>query len=144
MHLHPRLRLRTLLIAVAVVGLALGGWQMWKRREYCLKRAASLARLAANGLNGAKETEEFWSPYCLHAERDRAGFLGGAVSSAPAMILPLDWRYAEMYEQHGGDYMRIAARFREQGLRLAEMAARYRHVARYPWLPMPSEMPPPE
>jgi hypothetical protein len=32
----PRLRLRTLLMAVAVAGTALGGWRMWRRREYCL------------------------------------------------------------------------------------------------------------
>jgi hypothetical protein len=39
--LRPRLRLRTLLIVVVVAGLALGGWTMWKRREYCLERIRS-------------------------------------------------------------------------------------------------------
>jgi hypothetical protein len=36
---HPRLRsrLHTLVIAVAIVGLTLGGWTMWRRREYCLR-----------------------------------------------------------------------------------------------------------
>ncbi len=42
----PRLRLRlwTLLIAVAVAGLAMGGWQIWRRREHCLNEAAWHAR----------------------------------------------------------------------------------------------------
>ena len=35
----PRVRLRTAMIGVAVVALAIGGWQMWERRRICQERA---------------------------------------------------------------------------------------------------------
>jgi cytochrome oxidase assembly protein ShyY1 len=50
--LRPRLRLRTLLIAVAVVAVVLGGWQMWRRREWRLERARLHRRLAESARAG--------------------------------------------------------------------------------------------
>src|SRR5581483_11415221 len=38
-----RFRIRALLLLVALAGMGLGGWKMWKRREYCLERIAALS-----------------------------------------------------------------------------------------------------
>ncbi len=47
-----RLRLRTLLIAVAVVAVVLDGWRVWKRREWRLERVRLHRRLAASARAG--------------------------------------------------------------------------------------------
>jgi hypothetical protein len=42
----PRFHLRTLLVAVAVAAVLLGGWRLLKRREYCPRSAATLEQAA--------------------------------------------------------------------------------------------------
>jgi hypothetical protein len=49
-----RLRLRTLLIAVAVAATAMGGWQMWERRRLCLERADQHSKAAVFLRSGAR------------------------------------------------------------------------------------------
>ncbi len=97
---RPRLRLRTLLIVVAVIALAIGGWQTWKRREYCLGRAATFEAKLADAERGYR-----WTLKAAHSRR------------TPLVI--------RRYQQ----YMELCRR----------AVARYHHVARYPWLPLPRE-----
>ncbi len=101
--LRPRLRLRTLLIAVAVAGLGFGGWTMWRRREECLELEA-------------------WYSGCIQHCR-----------------FQLKW-----IEGNDVETQRKRSELHAYATRAAQLAAQYRHVARYPWLPLPIEPPSPE
>ncbi len=92
----PRFRLRTLLIGVAFVALAIGGWQMCRRREFCLERA-------------------YW-----HSDQ-------------------ADWYRVDFRQISIGDFYAETRRAAclEEAAREEKIADRYRHVARYPWLPLP-------
>ncbi len=115
LRLGPRLRLRTLLIAVAVAGLALGGW---KRREYCLRRAVECDQAVAFYEFAKAETELIINVDWPDDSGPRPGTTGG--------------RSRKRYE---GSWLID----RKDADRNRELARRCRHVARYPWLPLPRE-----
>jgi hypothetical protein len=101
-----RLRLRTLLIAVAVMGLALGGWTMWRRREFCLERAQTYANTVSFQHQQASHHEQLARLY-----RDAGQDATPEEGRAAGCRAFAEWAYT--------------------------LGVRYRHVARYPWLPMP-------
>ncbi len=114
-----RLRLRTLLIAVAVAGLALGGWTMWKRREYCLERAA----------------------YCAAQEQLRRD--DAARSERQVQGMRSDPRY-RVHPRDGPFFRTLDARTasnRQMEAQYGELRRRYERTAWRPWLPIPTDPP---
>ena len=119
----PRLRLRTLLIAVAVAGLALGGWQMWRRWDYCRARFAEYADYAET--NRAKA--EGYAASAREYRRQAARLRGHGEFEAERQV-----QLARMDEI-------LAKSYGDEAAWYARLAAPYRHVARFPWLPLPPE-----
>jgi hypothetical protein len=115
---RPRLRLRTLLIVVAVAGMMLGGWRMWRRREYCLAKAAECDRIAAYYRRTATDLEPVVAEYLRRGPESVFGRGNDRARKDYEDLLSYDRRAADRYPR---------------------LAARYRRVARHPWLPLPRE-----
>lgn len=81
---QPRYRLRTLLVAVAVVAVALGGWRLWERWGWCRSRAR-------NYPNVAEELHKIRSRAVEAEQYDRLGreFETAARSASPGS----PWRH---------------------------------------------------
>jgi hypothetical protein len=135
---RPRLSLRTLLIAVAVAGLALGGWTMWQRREYCLERARAYELEEDAHIRTARlqEGSTSWSRQCAVNDRRALDLLddGSRRRDGPKLM-----RAIADHEESIRGMESLAAEGRAKAGCAARMARRYRHVARHPWLPMPRE-----
>ncbi len=136
-HLRPRLRLRTLLIAVAVVAVAIGGWQMWKRREYCRERADGLILGITVGRDVVLANEQFALAARQVAESERME-LRRRNDLAP-LAVAVRSAAAERQERLASESEARAGRARINLSRAIEYQKRLRRVARYPWLPIPSE-----
>jgi hypothetical protein len=109
----PRLRLRTLLIAVAVAGMVLGEGLMIQRR----------ARLRATSARHAAQ-EQMWTT------------LAAAAGQRPSRRV--DWSYRGVRRQTDQGRCRAAADYH------ARLARKYDRAARYPWLPVAPDPPPPQ
>jgi hypothetical protein len=121
--LRPRLRLRTLLIAVAVAGVMLGAWQMWKRREYCRIRVAVYSRYAEKNRLRA----EGYAASAREYRRQAARMRGHDEFEAERQV-----QLARMDEI-------LAKSYGDEAAWYARLATPYRDVARCPWLPLPPE-----
>jgi len=134
----PRLRLRTLLIAVAVAGLALAAW---RRQEDCLARAREFDSLRSTYLNRLASNEPFLHP--IDRRRLSFGFACGASSPyAEQALRPAGYSLRKALEQGRKEretWRQAPAQYRAKADQCLRLAARYRHVARFPWLPLPRE-----
>src|SRR4051794_23117201 len=98
--LRLSLRIRTLLLLVALAALVIGGWQMWPRWEYCIELA----------LDHEKTADE--------------------ISVMANLVSPFSTTTQRAKDQ---------ALIQGKAERRRRFAKQYRHVARYPWLPLPRE-----
>jgi hypothetical protein len=160
----PRFRLRALMIAVAVTGLALGGERMRRRRAECLRRAESCA--------GHERLLLGMAAWCEEIAAKNEGRIRR--SSEDAGDLPLFWRHISpsrmsapgadrlesdrraFWEDHCHDFVDStfapewavasdsADRSRRLAARYAAERLRYERAARYPWLPVEPDPPEPE
>jgi hypothetical protein len=120
----PRLRLRTLLIAVALIAAALFVGLMWRRATEYRARAADAASAAEVWAVSAK-TSEAASDQCRREARHEAD---------PQERLIIGERARE-YAEH-------AAMCRAQEAHRLAMRRKYERTARYPWLSVEPGMPP--
>ena len=114
--MKPRFRIRTLMIAVAVVGIPLG-WLTSRRSSF---QRRSIEHFAA--LNEADRRK--WMRYeALDADGPytRMGYFEPASDSDPQVV-----RFDRLFFYH------------------AELANKYQDAARYPWLPVAPDPPEPK
>lgn len=141
----PNYRLRTLMIAVAVVATLLWSGKQVQRLQYARER-----RLAIAASHFVQERE---------AERLREQFLKGIErrdeearqSAELAGRTPDDAREAELYHDVAASKARLASMFRLRVEELAAVAKRHARIgeefersARLPWLAVTPEPPDPE
>src|SRR5262249_48749344 len=125
----PRFRLRTLMIAVAIAGLACGGEALRRRRAYCLEQASKLAMYRAGRIQDA-EIWRFQARQALARARDQSQ--RGNTDNAKAWV-----EHADRYANLGDQFLRAAERLESRRLK-------YERLARYPWLPVEPDPPMPE
>lgn len=139
---HPRfrLRLRSLLIAVGIAGLGLGGWTMWQRREYYLERADRHSTRAAEWYRLAERNRQ--RPPTVELERLRASIAKGRWMPTPGLTAEEQRRTIEetiAFEERGlaAETARwqesIRAQVRNATYHEA-LAEKYRNAARRPWV----------
>lgn len=134
----PRLRVRllTLLIVVIVAGLAVLGWQLWKRRQYCLAEAARH--------EAGKKEAEFALANLAKLRRDLRNMLDHETERA--RTAPDDQksqraaRLAAIEPKVRKDLRRIEdviATREAEARRSSQLAPRFRYVADHPWMSAP-------
>jgi hypothetical protein len=113
-----RLRLRTMMILVALLGLLAGAEVAWQRREFCLKQAREFG---------------FWE----EMNRGRiAGLEAGAAANRDSSSVLHRTKAADAADQ--------AVRARIEAERCARVRRMYEYTAARPWLPLPPAQPAPQ
>jgi hypothetical protein len=141
--IRPKFRLRTVLIAVAALAVALGGWRMWRRRAECLALAAAYeaevlswqARVRIHEVAIEKAERHVATARAIRDEVRLAGpawypDMADQIDQADTVIRVGE---AELATREGSLRQ---AESRVRHLRL--MADRCREAARAPWLAMPA------
>jgi hypothetical protein len=158
MHL-PRFRLQTMMVAVAVVALVLGGI-LWTDR---LRRQSAYYDFVAKAYElEAKNHGSFIKFYRELAEERRRPEIhfGQGYQHAPFLTndyggrltvprqdewWPYDTRpYDPDPERDQVNLRALAVREQNRSGYFARLGAKYRRAARYPWLPVKPDPPPPE
>src|SRR5262249_27578801 len=122
----PRLRIRALLVLIALIALALGGWRMWKRREVCL----GLARERTTEAEGLDLNIHRFVHVVDHWRTEQERLQRQPREEWPHYI-ESPFRNARRIEED------VLPDSRARAARAHSMAARYRYVADHPWLPLP-------
>lgn len=138
---RPRFRLRTMLILVAIAALVPAGWRLFEREKYCLDRARSYRTLASQNERFFRDMGENEAAF----RRDLAN-----LTTAPELLRTVDLEAAREDPEAAARLLglRIAncrrkvESYRELSRRQFRAARDYVRVARRPWLPLPSSLPP--
>ena len=146
---RARFRLRTLLVAVAVVGILLGGlvWTERMRRRAASFRARAVwhhqheqlsLRMAARMRQRAARSERFRLEYARRA----------AIEEEPSRFAALDLHSYTRAARSWAEWKSQAIEWVGKCSRLADyqgrLRQRYQRAATRPWLPVPPDPPPPD
>lgn len=146
----PRLHLRTLLIAVAAIASALGGFKLWERRQAYLDKAAYHSGRAVEWHERARKNRRL-SP-TFEIEQLRTSIARGNWVPTPGMTteerrLMLERSIAFMERGLKAETARWEESIRAQ-IRNAEyhegLAEKYRIAARLPWIRPAPDPPSPQ
>jgi hypothetical protein len=135
----PRFRftVRGMMVVVAVACLALGLEQMRKRRSLYLATAGAWSETEADYLGEAGHNED----YATRMEEIVVRYRRALVE-----IGPLSGEAEERIQAGGkeaSEYRVEAEQYRARSAWAAELRRKYVRAARYPWLPVPPDPPPP-
>ena len=122
----PRVRLRTLMIAVAVAAVMIGAGLMWRRAVGYRARAVAAANAKAVWAGSATISETI------------ASRLTDAESREP------DPQERLVLHSRAADHASQAAMGRARAGYYLAMEGKYRRAARYPWFTVEPDLPPPK
>lgn len=142
-----RFRIRTLMIAVAVAGIALGGSALWRRAE---ARARQARALGTEERRARQQQAECWQRYLT---LKHAALVMARSQAALSRLKEHKFDPESGVDVHES-YLIImvaakdAVRSRDESRRWAQIAERYaqqrtkyERAARRPWLPVPPDRP---
>jgi hypothetical protein len=137
----PQFRLRTLLVAVAVAGVAVAGGAMWRRGESFRRGAARHSEQQAEWAEDASSKDVLAERCGNYARLARPGYNAG---------LPAGWDQRTAESHSADEWDRMADEARASAAHSARRAAyhsrlrsKYERAARYPWLPVAPDPPEP-
>lgn len=155
----PRFRLRTMMVAVAVLALVLGGI-LWIDR---LRRFSAYDNFVARAYElEARNHSVSVKFYNILAEQRRRPEIRLSHGYQDTALFSNDWggrltiarqdewwphasrNYSPDPEQDEADLRALAVREQNRSAYFARLGANYRRAARYPWLPIKPDPPPPE
>lgn len=134
---RPRLRLRTLLIVVVISGTALGGWTMWRRHRQCLERVAQLSLERSEAEKSLHDDEWVLESFRL-MDVDLKKSVEESAESDPESASRVTQAREKAHRLSSG-VEQETGHLRKRLDQLDRRIQSYRHVARYPWLPLPME-----
>ncbi|HWE36796.1 MAG TPA: hypothetical protein VG406_09540 [Isosphaeraceae bacterium] len=128
-------RLRTAMIGVAVIALALGAWQRWASLQATSERHGALEAEARRLAEHARATGETARGILRSYERFGDGAPPGVDAAGFA-------RQRERYRQLAAYDEQVPALLRDAAYH-AELKEKFRRAAAHPWLPVGPDPPPP-
>ena len=144
----PRVRLtvRWLMVAIAITALALGGIMMGRKRGEYLQRARVFgmieeeARALVEELHSEKESAE------ILARFERQAIEEHRTEPDPFLRppIPLADLHPEKYEAQAKEAIRETVSAQRMIEYASAMRRKYERAARYPWLPVAPDPPPPD
>jgi hypothetical protein len=137
----PRFRLRTLLIAVAVAGMACGAEGMRRRRA----RALDLRYSHAARERSCRYLERQHAATAAHNEAEaRKHRVAAAAHGDGTPQEGFQTGFAVAMEAAAREGRSSERRYRESARYHGELARKYGRLARSPWLPVAPDLPPPD
>jgi len=145
-----RFTVRSMMVAVAVVGVALGGVRMHRLSRHYAKEARHnatleniLLRQKAIATTSARRNEELLSDRMGESLSDRKDDTGTLRLFRAYMRIEMK-EFDAMSMEYAAKKRKSAVKYARKAAHFAALRRKYERAARYPWLPVAADPPAPE